>query len=347
MRRKRPENQAEEELIESQRRLLVAVAVMVVVLISAMLVARLSWTLQERRQTRDTSPNGRLPEQIQHVDTNTGIRSDAALPADVQIQNLLEQAERMSRAGQYDEAAAAYRKALTLDGQQVDTWIALGRSYFSGGDDIRARDALKQALELDSSNVDAQTELAVVYLHQRRLQEAFDILETLLVLGEERPRLFLLHALCKKAQSNWIEAEESLRAYLAIEPGEPFALKELAFVEASQGNYEAALRHLQDALVTAPDWPGLHLDAAATCALSGREDLAMKYLRTALDLSSPGVVYRTFRQPAFQEIRRSEAGQAFEAVLARAARESLKEVPEEGPAHTFPAAPEPVELFSP
>jgi len=346
MKRKRSESQIEEEMVHAQRKLLVVIATMSAVLLLAILIARLSWSLQARKQHRTRTSPTSLPDDITSVE-DAGIESDATVPSDVQIQSLLDIAKRRHDSKNYEEAAAAYRKAIALNGQDVSVWVSMGRSYLASGDTTAAKDAFEQALELDSHHAEAQEEMAVVYMQQQKLTDALAILENLLIQGEERPRVYLLRAICQKSQSNWADATESLQDYLAIEPGEPFALKELAFIEASQGQYESALRHLKQALETAPEWPGLHLDAAATCALMENSEEALRYLRTALDLSTPGVVYRVYRQPAFQAIRRSEAGEAFEQELAQKARERLKGSQPSKPAHTFPLSEQSVDLVPP
>jgi hypothetical protein len=56
----------------------------------------------------------------------------------------------------------------------------------------------------------------------------------------------------------------------------------------------------------------LVLDAAAVSALMGEPEKAWSHLERAAAKAPPAVVLRSFRGSAFEEIRKTEAGRAFE-----------------------------------
>ena len=74
----------------------------------------------------------------------------------------------------YDEAREHYVAALKLRPDLAIVWNNLGYSLFLMGDFEEAMKYMERALELDPTHEPARKNLALVYVQQRRFQQALD-----------------------------------------------------------------------------------------------------------------------------------------------------------------------------
>ncbi len=226
-------------------------------------------------------------------------------------------------AGNLAEAIARFRDALEIWPQLTPVWAQLGRAYLETQEFSRAQIALERAVENDPGNPAILNDLGVALLYQNRIAKAIELFETVTDIDPNYASAHFNRALCFLARDEEEQAEEALDAFLRLRPHDARALKEKAYLQASRREYQEALTSLRRALSSAPDWAPLYVDLAATTALMGRVDDAIRYLDRAEGLTSPGVVYRIYQQPAFREIRLTEPGRVFELNLAERARELL------------------------
>ena len=234
-----------------------------------------------------------------------------------------QRAESLLEAGDVDEAIRRFRDALDIWPQLTRVWAKLGGAYLETGEFQRAQIALERAAENDPGNPSILNDLGVALLYQNRITQAIELFETVTDMDPQYASAHFNRALCYLAQDDDENAEEALDAFLRLRPNDARALKEKAYLQASRRDYQEALEHLRRALSSAPDWPSLYVDLAATTALMGRADEAINYLDRAEAFTSPSFVYRVYQQPAFREIRLTEAGRSFEERLAERAREML------------------------
>ena len=195
-----------------------------------------------------------------------------------------------------------------------------GRTYL----EIRAFDRPEIAPEraaADPDNLAWVNDLGVAFLHQHRIDCALEIFEAVIDLNPHYAPAHFHRALCYLSRKEEAEAEQALDTFLRLQPNDARALQERAYLQASRGEYRESLESLQRAMSAAPDWAPLYIDAAAAAALWGRVDQAIRYLHAVEAVTSPAAVYRMVQQPAFRDLRHSDAGQEFKRRLAERARE--------------------------
>ena len=86
------------------------------------------------------------------------------------------------------------------------------------------------------------------------------------------------------------EAEEHLRAAIAIEPDYPEAHADLGVALCAQERFDEGIAHLQRAIAIQPDYAAAHQDLGEAYAAQGRLDLAATAFGTALKYRSDDVV---------------------------------------------------------
>jgi len=232
-------------------------------------------------------------------------------------------AEELLLEGRHEEAIARFQDALDIWPQLTQVWSQLGQVYLGIRDYARARIALERAVENDPGNPAVLNDLGVAFLYLNRLDQALEIFMTVNDIDPRFARAHFNRALAYMAQNDADAADAALDAFLRLQPQNAQALKEKAYLQASRRDYEGAMETLRRALVSEPDWAPLHIDLAATAALLGRVDEAIRHLDRVEVFTTPSVAYQIFQQPAFREIRLTEAGRAFEQQLAERAREDI------------------------
>ena len=75
----------------------------------------------------------------------------------------------LARQRAYDEAEAAYRRALQLDADAAQAYVGLGKLYADRGALGQAASALRQAIALDSTLAEPHYVLGNIHLRQQRL----------------------------------------------------------------------------------------------------------------------------------------------------------------------------------
>ncbi len=253
----------------------------------------------------------------------------------------------LAQSGNFNEAIARYREALEIWPYLTDAWAQIGSLYLRVNDYLKAQIALEKAAESNPSSPEILCDLGVAYLHVGQIQKATKVFETAIESAPQYAPTYFNMALCSLAQKDPAGARANFEKYLRLKPGDPRALREVAYLDASDGKYANALRGLQSAIVEAPSWPLLYFDAAATAALMGRADDAIHYLEQSEALSSPGIVYRLYLEPAFKEIRLSEVGQDFLKDLADRAKQALTSSVAAAKSEPLPGASEPLSSASP
>jgi tetratricopeptide (TPR) repeat protein len=226
--------------------------------------------------------------------------------------------------GDYTEAINRFHDALDIWPRLTQVWSQLGQVYLAVQDYPRARIALERAVENDPGNPELLNDLGVALLYLNQLEEALQLFETVNDIDADFDQAYFNRSLVLLAREDAEAAEVALDAFLRLAPTDARGLKEKAFLQASRREYGLAMETLRQALASRPDWAALHIDLAATAALMGRVEEALNALDKAEAFTSPSTVYQLYQEPAFREIRLTEAGRAFESQLAARAREILE-----------------------
>ena len=233
---------------------------------------------------------------------------------------LARRGETLEDAGDLVGAAEAFQAALETWPNLAQVRGRLGRLYLRLSDFPKAQTVLETATEQNPASAGLMNDLGVSHFQQQRTDVAARMFAAALQLDPEFPEALFNMALCQLARSDNPRAADFLDRYLMLRPDDPKALKERAFIDAVDGNYSNAMNRLHQAIATDPAWPPLYYNAAATAALMGSTEDAIKHLEKAEQLTSPAAVYLMYQQPAFDQVRRAEAGISFEKALLERAR---------------------------
>lgn len=128
------------------------------------------------------------------------------------------------------------------------------------GDADSAADFFRQGLDLDRKNPVLQRNLVAALLmtgesllQQRRLDEVTEVLDELVDLGENDPRVLWLQGRFLFQQRDYEAAEVVLLELVALQPENVGAWQGLAAVYDALGLYEESIASLQQALLLRPD----------------------------------------------------------------------------------------------
>lgn len=332
---KRASNLGHAILLSNIRTFTLVALFMVILATLAVYITSRSWQNQQARVRADARP-ARVAAPTPASEPTAGIVMDAqreqgaphvraTLDTEAMRRAVFMQkrAEALLAAGNVRDAIARFQDALDIWPHLTQVWAQLGSAYLETKEYNRAQIALERAVESDPGNPSILNDLGVALLYQNRIPQAINLFETVTDIDPNFASAHFNRALCYLSKDDETSAEEALDAFLRLRPNDARALKEKAYLQASRRDYDQALAGLRRALSSAPDWAPLYIDLAATAALMGRIDEAIRYLDKAEGLTSPGVVYRIYQQPAFREIRLTEPGRVFEQHLAERARELI------------------------
>ncbi len=318
---------ARRPLQQNLRVLAMVLAVMGVFLFLAYFAANRSWKIKQRRATRHAgspstllAPSGRPGRGL--TDWTGRLPSPGTYDADaVAAARILEgRAEAALAAGQTNRAMGLYEEALTKWPDLTSARAALGTLQLKNKDCFRARVTFEKAVQSRPDLPELINALGAAYFCDNNVARAAEEFANALRLNPDYPPALFNLALCHLAKSDRLAGRDALNRFLALQPDAPKGLRQMAFLEASDSRYARALELLRTAIRAAPEWPALFFDAAATASLMGSVGDAISYLEQAERLTSPTAVYVAYQQQAFEQVRASEAGEAFRKSVEERAR---------------------------
>ncbi|HMO04040.1 MAG TPA: tetratricopeptide repeat protein [Kiritimatiellia bacterium] len=227
-------------------------------------------------------------------------------------------------AGEFDGALARYREALDVDPSNVTVLAQIGRLTIKLGQYGEAVRSLQKAIEGANSNPDIMNDLGVALTFDGQPREAVMLYDRLLKARPDYEAALFNKGYALVQLRDYTSARPLLEEYIKRKPDAAMAYGVLAVLELAEKNHDQALLLLDKSIALSPGWSMPYLDAAAICASIGRASQALDYLTRALDVTSPSDVYRHLQTEAFRDIRVSEAGIAFERILADRARERMQ-----------------------
>lgn len=318
---------AQDVFVSNLKILAIFLAGLIVLLVIAYMFSSRSWDSKRARVTRTQTTE--LSSTAQDRAKTRRHTKQLVFPGDDQTPSaevlreatmLARRGESLEEAGDLAGAAETFQEALEAWPNLAQVRSRLGRLYLRLNEYAKAQTVLDIAVEQNPASASLINDLGVAHFRQQRTDAAARQFAAALQLDPEYPEALFNMALCQLARSDHAGATEFLDHYLILRPGDPRASKERAFVDAVEGNYSNALERLRQAIAIDPAWPPLYYDAAATEALMGNGEDAIKHLEKAEELTSPAAVYLMYQQPAFDQVRRTENGIAFEKALLERAR---------------------------
>jgi tetratricopeptide (TPR) repeat protein len=155
----------------------------------------------------------------------------------------------------YDQARATLQSRLSADPNSAALLFMAASSREAMGDIKDAEALFKRVLEIDSNYIDAYSRLAVIYLRQRRLDEAKKGFEEV---GSRNPKAVAgaktMIGMILAMQNRPDEARQQYEQALAVDPNAAVAANNLAWAYAeSRTNLDVALKLAQTAKAKVPN----------------------------------------------------------------------------------------------
>ena len=186
--------------------------------------------------------------------------------------------KRLMDQGNYTAAIEELKRAAALLSKDARAWNYLGLAYHHAGQAENAADAYQRALKLDHDLVEAHYNLGCLLLEQNRLEPARNELTAFtlhrgnsfdgwLKLGTAQLRLARTEA-GELRLRDLGAAEKSLSGEaLHLNPQNPEALNDLGLVEIERGRYREAAAHFNNALKQQPNYGPAMLNLAIVSQL--------------------------------------------------------------------------------
>ncbi|HEX8148242.1 MAG TPA: FG-GAP-like repeat-containing protein [Pyrinomonadaceae bacterium] len=178
-------------------------------------------------------------------------------------------------------AAGAGCRRADLPAKGSPEYLSAVRAFYVGlsalqvGDDVRAEEKLKEATALAPDEPASWADLGLLYMRQRRFDEAAASLDRARQLAPENAGLYVLFGQLESARGNSAEAARQFRRAAELDPRNLKALYALGreVERGGEGGEEEVLRLLQKILEVQPDNLSVRLDVARLAAKRGDAEL--------------------------------------------------------------------------
>ena len=133
-------------------------------------------------------------------------------------EKLNNQAIVLAQKGEYDEAIACFKRALTMENQNYLLWFNLGLTYRESGDLENARSALEQAHGINPYDSQVIETLAVLTYSTGSLDDAMEYCAEGLKLNKSNANLWNTVGVIYYNQSDFADAAEAFENAVSINP---------------------------------------------------------------------------------------------------------------------------------
>ena len=195
----------------------------------------------------------------------------------------------LSAKGNFDEAAAHFRKAIIIRPGNPDLKVNLANALRGGGELPEAISLYREVLQAMPAHFDARRNLAAALLQSGSLDEAASEYARLI---REQPANAEFHFALGKLHAQkkqFAEAITRFREAVKLQPAYPDALNDLAVALFHTGRIEEAITAWARTVELQPDRADAHNNLGVALLRSGRTAPAVEHLRRAATLQ-PGNV---------------------------------------------------------
>lgn len=170
--------------------------------------------------------------------------------------------------GQYTEAIAKLKTAASLLNTNAQAWNYLGLAYHQAGQANEAADAYKKALALDENLVEAHYNLGCLWLEQNRPDLAKgDLTAYTMQRGDKSPDGWIKLGAAQLRLHDLAGAEKSLNQARQLDAQNPEALNDIGIIELQQHRVSEAAQYFSGALKTKSDYAPAILNLAIVSEL--------------------------------------------------------------------------------
>lgn len=190
----------------------------------------------------------------------------------------------MLEKGDLSAAEVNLRRAVELQPNRAETYVALGLVSAKKGDLHEATEEYRKALAIKPDLSVAHSNLAAAFLQMDLFQEAEKHCRQALDINPDSGAAYVNLGLLKKKSGNLVEAIGFYRKALETEPYLAEAHHNLAVALDTQGNQAEATAHYRQAAALSPNVFEITASLADALLKSGRFDEAIRYYVKALEL---------------------------------------------------------------
>jgi Flp pilus assembly protein TadD len=203
------------------------------------------------------------PAEVRLVLGAGGAISKEAAAKNAELKKVFEDGVNASRAGNHDEAIAAFKKAAELNSTCFDCYYNMAFSYTQKKDWDQAEASYKKALELKADYAEAYNGLANIYNAQRKFDQAAEASKKAMELsgagggasaGGNADAMFNQGVILWNA-GKIADAKKQFESAVAANPNHAEAHYQLGMALVNEGNLNAAAEQFDTYLKLAPTGP--------------------------------------------------------------------------------------------
>jgi tetratricopeptide (TPR) repeat protein len=206
---------------------------------------------------------------------------------------------------------------LELDpAEKYDAYLLIADVYKAAGDADQAAHSYRKALELYPKHPEAYVSLAQLLAVENRLEEALEIWRQMASQPELARTAFISIGNLLATRKKFEDAEQSYRRAIEVEPKESEAYLGLGLVYQRQGKLDDMERVLNEALIAVPNDPQVYRLQAQLRQEQGRPDEAITLYRRIVELQpSNGGWSEAYEQIGSLMFKRKRYDEAEDALL--------------------------------
>ncbi len=205
----------------------------------------------------------------------------------VPVQQLLSEALAFHQGGQFEPAAALYRKVLSLAPEQFDALHLLGLLATQTGQPAQAADLIRQAIAVDPRQTAAHRNLGLVLLDLKQIPAALDSFDRAIALGPEDVDAWFGRGNALTLQGQHEDALHCYDRLLQFKPDHAQAHSNRGIALREMKRHEEAVQSYDAAIAIQPAYVDAHSNRADALNEMGRHEAALESCLHALALD-PG-----------------------------------------------------------
>ena len=188
-------------------------------------------------------------------------------------------------AGQFDRAADAFKRSLTIDSKKVETYINLAVSYANMGKFVEAVEMLTQAVKIEPDHPDALSKLGTVYGQMGKYNESLSALNKSTTLKPDNAQNYYGLAVTYGKMGRNQESIKAAKEAIRLDPKYVEAHRYLGFTYASTEMYPEAASAFKAAIRLEPDDALTHFGLGKAYASTGEKSSALEEYKILRKLS--------------------------------------------------------------
>jgi len=183
---------------------------------------------------------------------------------------------------QYAQAIEHFKKAISIDPSQPQSYFNLGLIYLEQQNYEQACQAFEQATKHKTDYLKAYNFLGQVYQKLEQLDKALTAYQKMIEHGSTAPDTHFALARIYRTQNKFDDAKHHYKKVLELDPNNINALFDISYIHTHQGFYEAAIPYYEKLLAINPNITDAICNFSHTLKYVGRISEARNYYQKVL-----------------------------------------------------------------